>query len=1193
MEREKSAKLQHLQESLQANPEDSSLHFDLGVFLWENWEEDNETLKSFKEKAAEHFLASARLNPQNGDAFRYLGHYYYGGGGGGDSIVDPQRAVKCYQRALSLNPDDSLSGESLCDLFDSLGKVTLELTVCRDASQKSPRAFWAFRRLGYLQLHERKWSEAVISLQHAIRGYPSCADLWEALGLAYNRLGRFTAAIKSYGRAIDLEPMKVFALVESGNIYVMLGSFKKGVEQFRLALEISPQCISANYGLASGLFGWAKECIYLGAFQWGATLLEEASKVAIETTSLAGNLSCIWKLHGDIQLTYAKCYPWMEESQSLELGVSVEDFNVSVSTWKQACCLAATSAKHSYQRALLLTPWEANFYADIAISSDIVNSFTKSSDLDINVWQPPEKMALGALLLEPENHEFWVALGCLSNFNPLKQHSLIRSLQLDVSHAVAWSYLGKIYREMDEKKLARLAFDCSRSIDPSLALPWAGMSADFHGKEAPVDEAFESCLRAVQTLPLAEFQIGLAKLAVISGHLSNPQVFGAIRQAVQRAPQYPESHNLKGLVCEARFEYQTAATSYRLARCALTNLSTGFTKSQIRDISINLARSLFKAGNALDAVEECENLKKEGLLDGEGLQIYALSLWKLGQSDLALSVAKTLAANVSTMDHNFVAAPISLICRLLYYISGQDSAINIILKMPKELFQSSKISFVVSAIHALDGSNRLEPVVSTSRKFIKSHEDICGMHCLIALGKLLKNGSGHSIGLQSGVAHLRKVIHMYPNSCLLRNLLGYLLLSGEEWNDTHLATRCCNGNATCSPIDGLKSAYEIVGAGAVACYAIGSSNPKFTFPTCPNQCLNELGTVQQLQKRLRQEPWNRTLRYLLILNLLQKAREERFPRNLCTMLERLISVALSNECYSETTDLSYQYEKFQLLLCASEISLQSGNQNGCIEYAKVASTIAIPDSYLFFAHLLLCRAYASDGDVMNLKKEYLRCLELETDCDIGWICLKMIESQYTLQNGSNILELYMKDCLVGEKKSWNAWMALYNLVQGLIAIQKQDLYSAKEFLEQACTLSSAESCIQLCYGSTCLELAKEWGDSELLLLAIRSLTKAQKACVITTPLPIISALLAQAEGSIGSDSKEKWEKNLRLEWYTWSPEMRPAELFFQMHLLAKESRGGPDSSLEYCQTPLRWVLRAVHTNPSCMRYWKVLQKLLD
>lgn len=49
---------------------------------------------------------------------------------------------------------------------------------------------------------------------------------------------------------------------------------KKGVEQFQRALEISPQNVSANYGLASGLLAWSKECMNMGAFRWGASLLE-------------------------------------------------------------------------------------------------------------------------------------------------------------------------------------------------------------------------------------------------------------------------------------------------------------------------------------------------------------------------------------------------------------------------------------------------------------------------------------------------------------------------------------------------------------------------------------------------------------------------------------------------------------------------------------------------------------------------------------------------------------------------------------------------------------------------------------------------------------------------------------------------------------------------------------------------------
>jgi len=53
-------------------------------------------------------------------------------------------------------------------------------------------------------------------------------------------------------------------------------------------------------------------------------------------------------------------------------------------------------------------------------------------------------MSIGALVLEGDNYEFWVALGCLSDHNALNQHALIRGLQLNVSLAVAWGYLGKV-----------------------------------------------------------------------------------------------------------------------------------------------------------------------------------------------------------------------------------------------------------------------------------------------------------------------------------------------------------------------------------------------------------------------------------------------------------------------------------------------------------------------------------------------------------------------------------------------------------------------------------------------------------------------------------------------------------------------------------------------------------------------------
>lgn len=222
-------------------------------------------------------------------------------------------------------------------------------------------------------------------------------------------------------------------------------------------------------------------------------------------------------------------------------------------------------------------------------------------------------------------------------------------------------------------------------------------------------------------------------------------------------------------------------------------------------------------------------------------------------------------------------------------------------------------------------------------------------------------------------------------------------------------------------------------------------------------------SLSTLIRCLHREPWNHNARYLLILNLMQKAREERFPQHLCTILERLIVVALSNELYT-SKQMFYQYQKFQLLLCASEISLQGGNITNCINHAKNASGLLLPDSYLFFGHLVLCRAYAAELNVVKVGEEYLRCLELKTDYHIGWLCLKVIESQYQVQVDTNAIELSFQECSKEGNYSGQMWMGVFNWILGLVFIWKRDFLSAEKSLAQACLVADAESCLFLCHG---------------------------------------------------------------------------------------------------------------------------------
>lgn len=61
--------------------------------------------------------------------------------------------------------------------------------------------------------------------------------------------------------------------------------------------------------------------------------------------------------------------------------------------------------------------------------------------------------------------------------------------------------------------------------------------------------------------------------------------------------------------------------------------------------------------------------------------------------------------------------------------------------------------------------------------------------------------------------------------------------------------------------------------------------------------------------------------------------------------------------------------------------------------------------------------------------------------------------------------------------------------------------------------------------------------------------------------------------------------------------MIPAEVYFQMHLLAIQATSVVSNqgmnTIESSLNPASWVLRAIHLNPSCRRYWKVLQSLIQ
>lgn len=77
-----------------------------------------------------------------------------------------------------------------------------------------PGAAWARLRLGLHHLWLARPREAIGELQAALRMDAGWAEAWEALGAAYESVGRLQAALKVYERAVELDGTRVFALTQ-------------------------------------------------------------------------------------------------------------------------------------------------------------------------------------------------------------------------------------------------------------------------------------------------------------------------------------------------------------------------------------------------------------------------------------------------------------------------------------------------------------------------------------------------------------------------------------------------------------------------------------------------------------------------------------------------------------------------------------------------------------------------------------------------------------------------------------------------------------------------------------------------------------------------------------------------------------------------------------------------------------------
>jgi tetratricopeptide (TPR) repeat protein len=186
-------------QAIQANPNDETAHYNLGVSY----------LKEQKfELAIPEFQKSIQLNSSDNSAKMLLEIC--------EGIVEKSKenysaAIEHFQNVLKIDPEnvDAKRFLNICNVkvFVNEKNYPAAVTILNQIIETNPQDFWAFQTLGaiYFQLKDYK---KVVEYLNQLKKLKEDPQVYKILGFSYYQLGDFTNAIDHYKKSIALESAK-------------------------------------------------------------------------------------------------------------------------------------------------------------------------------------------------------------------------------------------------------------------------------------------------------------------------------------------------------------------------------------------------------------------------------------------------------------------------------------------------------------------------------------------------------------------------------------------------------------------------------------------------------------------------------------------------------------------------------------------------------------------------------------------------------------------------------------------------------------------------------------------------------------------------------------------------------------------------------------------------------------------------
>lgn len=202
-----------------------------------------EALEGNTNLSFEYFQKAINHNHKNALAHSNLGNIYR-------QKEDFQKALECYQKALSINADFE-TYYNLGSLYHLVGELQLAVKNYENSIRLNPVYIDAILSLSSIYIQSKNYSSALALLDKAIQSNINHPSIWFNKGCVLNEIKKFDQAINSLTKAIYLRPNDAHIYSNLANAYFGINDIENANKYYLEALRLDPvsPLINSNFGL--------------------------------------------------------------------------------------------------------------------------------------------------------------------------------------------------------------------------------------------------------------------------------------------------------------------------------------------------------------------------------------------------------------------------------------------------------------------------------------------------------------------------------------------------------------------------------------------------------------------------------------------------------------------------------------------------------------------------------------------------------------------------------------------------------------------------------------------------------------------------------------------------------------------------------------------------------------------------------